>query len=347
MMLNEFEPKMSFGRVELRGPDCRELQSAMQQQFGTSDLRRHQPHRCLDYHQLPLEHRIWPADSGFLPRRTGRVRVASDSENLSSIFAVVRKLAGKLGRRGMCGLRLLSAGRPSVYISVQRDKGEYSCSIAAVDDFPFGEETGRDSFWKKWLPRLGLDQVVELYGLDQGFGIRPRDERLRVSTRFGTALAGEITCNPTQIFVHGLKGWPILWETVSNVVNSGLNAARSVELCFGVPAAEFASAVPYLNSSCPGWNYGVWHNYSRDPFEFPSDLDRSKTYRCPVLVKEHQTLYEPQLQVDVLHTPNGSFLELMSCDSRQYLEKVADKVGIELEFWEGRPEERWGEYPAR
>ena len=305
-----------------------------------SDLRKRDPYRYLEFWQLPLEDRVWPADTGFAPRRSGRVDVDASGASLDTLQSSLAAIENHVGDDGTCGISIPGGERPSIQIWARWDNGEYSAQISAIDSFDASTQPRR-RYWELYIPKLGLEEFVELYEVEHGFDIRSSDPEIEIRSNFRVCGPDNTSRDPTQITLVGMRGWHCLFAIIKKAIECGLNTVSRAGISFGVPIRKFGRVVPYLNTVSPVWNYGIYHNYDRDPLRRPQELDPKQTYRCPILLKEHRTLSEPKLQVDVLHTPEGSFLELMTCDSKRYLQRVADKIGTDIEFWEGRPEERW------
>jgi hypothetical protein len=106
---------------------------------------------------------------------------------------------------------------------------------------------------------------------------------------------------------------------------------------------------PRLNAITRAWNCDLWGTYQSgfDPFLAPPFPPEGEAYRFPVALyqKGSKDPEEPTIQVDMIHTSEGSFLEFLTGESEKVLRRYVDLAHIEvdqLEIWRGPAADRWG-----
>ncbi|OAI56903.1 hypothetical protein AYO47_08545 [Planctomyces sp. SCGC AG-212-M04] len=99
-----------------------------------------------------------------------------------------------------------------------------------------------------------------------------------------------------------------------------------------------ADSTAWISSPCIGYD----HEF--DPFVHPTWATDDDPVRCPVLFWYDKTVDQqvvPVLQVDVIHTASGSFLELQSVRGRKRMKEFISVADVTFEFWLGEPHLRW------
>lgn len=112
---------------------------------------------------------------------------------------------------------------------------------------------------------------------------------------------------------------------------SGLNAIES-----------FMAAVPDLNRQHRAW---TWHTFSAykngfDPFARPDHVPETGLHYPLAMKGRGQNGVE--FQLDMVHTPEGSYLELLTGYGQDNLRRWTEMFpGLDWEYWPGAPEARW------
>jgi hypothetical protein len=111
----------------------------------------------------------------------------------------------------------------------------------------------------------------------------------------------------------------------------------------------YSAMRPRLNEIARGWNSMIHETFRRgfDPFLTPPLPPPGEEYRFPVAIylKSNAWFDEPTIQLDMVHSAQGSFLEFLSAESEAKVRRYADLADVEegdLEIWSGLPEDRWG-----
>ncbi len=128
----------------------------------------------------------------------------------------------------------------------------------------------------------------------------------------------------------------------------------SVTFIIGNTEQVYREMRPRLNAITRAWNCNLWGTYQSgfDPFLAPPFPPEREAYRFPVALyqKGSKDPEEPTIQVDMIHTSEGSFLEFLTGESEKVLRKYVDLAHIDLdqlEIWRGPAEDRWGEYESQ
>jgi hypothetical protein len=93
-----------------------------------------------------------------------------------------------------------------------------------------------------------------------------------------------------------------------------------------------------LNAIAGGWicDFSAWYRAGFDPYLTPPEPPPGEEYRYPIAERD------PYIQVDMVHAPEGSFLEFASPRGEAPVRYYADLADAEVEFWRGEPANRGG-----
>lgn len=221
------------------------------------------------------------------------------------------------------------------------------------------------SFRKCWGLKLSLEFLAQesLYGLfSRLFSFWNLDNRIRVSRTEGKS--DGYTIAPVNEKDWRLHAWSTYdgspmsldvfhWSDIQTPAQMLRDAVREyfvdVKYCALSVFSEiktFESHRARLNADTTSWVTSPNPGYQKDfdPFTRPDWATDDDPVRCPVLfwydhTPEQDTV--PVLQVDVIHTSRGSFLELQSIRGRKKMNEFIKVAGVPFEFWEGPPHLRW------
>lgn len=100
-----------------------------------------------------------------------------------------------------------------------------------------------------------------------------------------------------------------------------------------------------FNAITTAWDFTIngWYREGFDPYNAlpdPPDLEERR-HPAAAYVSRASTCEEPTIQIDVVHTMEGSFLEFQSARGPGMVRKYADLAEVEVEIWKERPSDRW------
>ena len=158
-----------------------------------------------------------------------------------------------------------------------------------------------------------------------------------------------------EFFLTVLRDLPLdpafvrgLFDGIGRLVGPGPGyiALHRCYVSIGMP--EYVEVRDQLNAITRDWFQRNYAEYRPgfDPYVPPSTFDAEPEYRFPVAqyVRDSADIDKNLvIQVDAVHTPKGSFLEFLTQFGEKRLKKYADLVGVELEIWDGRLADRWGD----
>lgn len=140
--------------------------------------------------------------------------------------------------------------------------------------------------------------------------------------------------------------WPRLIDSLRRLGWTDPGVIESVQLIVKEYEERYVLLRPRLNAIVGGWNCEIpgWYREGFDPYSSPPVPPPGEEYRYPVAMylKPGRTSDEPTLQVDVVHTATGSFLEFLSADGEKRLRNYSELAGVDLEIWRGPLADRWG-----
>jgi hypothetical protein len=201
----------------------------------------------------------------------------------------------------------------------------------------------RLAFYRQLIKVCRLEQVLKLVEVDEAnFAVEALDPQYRFHV-VCSARRGDRQLNPTAISIFGFRAQEDVVERLYSAVEELFFEIECSTLSLGGFALEeYETLRPRLNDITTGWEYRFHGGYLREFNVFAPELavPENDPLRLPLLYKEDK-LGGPALQVDVVHTPGGAFLEFQSTKGREFLQQVAENVGVEVEFWEGPPHLRW------
>lgn len=142
-----------------------------------------------------------------------------------------------------------------------------------------------------------------------------------------------------------LLGFPSESDVIRRVkllIDDSAFAAESIRLGLGIPYEELETVRPQLNEFTFAWEYHISGGYKPgfDPVAPECDVAADGPIRLPLLYEEDDD-GGPALQVDIVHTREGSFLEMQSTMGNAFLQNVAESVNLSVEFWSGPVQRRW------
>lgn len=102
-----------------------------------------------------------------------------------------------------------------------------------------------------------------------------------------------------------------------------------------------------LNQVTCDWNQSVFAYRDRqfDPYKRPADWAGEREQRFPLLQRSSNSAAAENhliIQVDLVHAPEGSFLEFLSHRGAKVIHEYAKHAGEPLTFWDRPLSSRWG-----
>lgn len=121
---------------------------------------------------------------------------------------------------------------------------------------------------------------------------------------------------------------------------------RPARFLFAAVESRYEKLRSALNEVTGNWlgSVGAFRNPDFDPFQRPGSFGKEDLYRYPVAQRYRPSAPPDEdlgVQVDVVHTPAGSYLEFFSNLGRERLDHCARIAQVEIEHWDGPLFSRW------
>jgi hypothetical protein len=193
-------------------------------------------------------------------------------------------------------------------------------------------------------------QLFDLWELSGQVRLRKQEGGFRI-----TVPEGDDWLLQTPHRVNGTPAWTEIYHwpeiekparMLQDAVQHFFPSVTYQSLGLGAPIKDLENIRPRLNAFATSWvsRTDIGYKTGFDPFVRPDWATDDDPVRCPVLFWYDRTPEQdtvPVLQVDVIHTSRGSFLELQSIRGRKKMNEFIKVAGIPFEFWEGPPHLRW------
>lgn len=202
------------------------------------------------------------------------------------------------------------------------------------------------NFWPRADVPTGIRELIGVLGLEPHAGradLSPREIRYA-----------------NQSFMIVLDPVPLSSEFVTGFMDRvaalpGVDPAkvRSSDISVGQNEPHYSPHRERFNEITSDWNQEIrsYRDPQFDPYRAPTSwADRFEPeLRFPVaqrLDEKADVSKNLSFQVDVVHTPAGSFLEMMTHHGQVRLRRYAGLAEIDLEFWDGPLVNRWDDPAA-
>ena len=102
-----------------------------------------------------------------------------------------------------------------------------------------------------------------------------------------------------------------------------------------------------INALAVGWSSEIsgYYRDGFDPFFSPPYPMVGDEYRYEVAAyrrRNKETSKDTVLQVDVVHAPEGTYLEFLTVEGEKRIRHYAESAGLDFEIWKGELASRWG-----